>query len=97
RDARRAAAKIPPPAPKPEVVPAPEGFLESLWRFLTKEHPAIGGAVAVGFIIFFVFIWNLSASSRSITSGPAVVDNAPQLNLRSCPAANCGLVVKLNK
>jgi len=27
----------------------------------------------------------------------AIVDNAPQLNLRDCPAANCGIVTKLNK
>jgi type IV secretory pathway TraG/TraD family ATPase VirD4 len=91
RDARRAAKVIPPPPPPPM------GFLEGLWHFLTSEHPEVGGAVVVGLIISFVFIWNLSASSRSIAFGVAVVDNAPQLNLRNCPAANCGVIATLDK
>ena len=40
---------------------------------------------------------NIPSSPASVTLGPAVVANAPQLNLRSCPDPNCGPITKLNK
>lgn len=94
RDARR--KELLPP--EPEIVPEPAGFLESLWRFLTVDHPGIGGVVALGVIVLVVIAaLNIPSSPASITSGPAVVDNAPQLNLRNCPAANCGIITTINK
>ena len=95
--AARDAYKELPPVKQPQLVyERHPGFLESLWQFLTVDHPAIGGCVGLGFIALLVIAW-LNIGSSSITSGAAVVANAPQLNLRSCPAANCGIVTTLNK
>lgn len=92
RDANR---KVLPP---PDPVPEPVGFLEALWRYLTVDHPGIGGAVVLS-VIFLVIMaaQNIFSSPESITSGVAVVDNAPQLYLRNCPAANCAAITKLNR
>jgi type IV secretory pathway TraG/TraD family ATPase VirD4 len=97
RNARRAAALIPAPKPKPETFGLWDK-LRLIWLFLTSEKPAIGGAVVLGVIILVVIAaLNIPSSSASITSGPAVVDHPAQLNLRNCPAANCGIVTTLNK
>ena len=48
-------------------------------------------------VLVVIAALNIPSSPASITSGPAVVDNAPQLNLRNCPAANCGIITTLNK
>lgn len=36
-------------------------------------------------------------TSTTVSSGPAVVDHPAQLNLRDCPAANCGIITQLNQ
>ena len=96
RDARR--KEIPPPAPKPKIVRKRMSFLESLWRFLTVDRPGIGGVVVLGVMILVVIAaLNIPSSPASITIGPAVVDHPAQLNLRNCPAANCGVITTLNK
>ena len=65
---------------------------------LTSKLPAISGAVVVGVIVLVVIAArHIPSSPASITSGSAVVDNAPKLNLRNCAAANCGIVATLNK
>jgi hypothetical protein len=105
RNAYRAKARIPPPAaqiqpPKVEPVIDPELWdkLRQIWSFLTSKLPAIGGAVVLGVIVLAVIAaLNIRSSPASITSGLAVVDNAPKLNLRNCAAANCGIVATLNK
>jgi type IV secretory pathway TraG/TraD family ATPase VirD4 len=97
RNARRAAALIPPPKPEPETFWLWDK-LRLIWLFLTSEKPAIGGAVVLGVIILVVIAaLNIPPSPASITSGPAVVDHPAQLNLRNCPAANCGIITTLNK
>jgi len=53
--------------------------------------------VVVFVVAIVVRTLNESSSTASITSGVAVVDNAPQVNLRNCAAANCGIVATLNK
>lgn len=103
--AARAAAQIPPPSaqiPPPKVEPVidPELWdkLRLIWSSLTSKLPAIGGAVVLGVIVLAVIAaLNIRSSPASITSGLAVVDNAPKLNLRNCAAANCGIVATLNK
>ena len=103
RKAYRVAAQIPPPKPKPKPVIEPETFglwdkLRLIWVFLTSQQPVIGGAVVLGVIVLVVIAaLNIPSSTASITSGPAVVDHPAQLNLRNCPAANCGIVATLNK
>ena len=65
-----------------------------------REASRIGGAVVLGVIaVVAITALNIRSSPASIISGPAVVDNAPQLNLRTCPAAtaNCGIITKLNR
>ena len=72
--------------------------LRRIWFFLTSKLPAISGAVVVGVIVLVVIAArHIPSSPASITSGSAVVDNAPKLNLRNCAAANCGVVATLNK
>lgn len=96
RDARRLVE-----AQKRELVvppPPPPGFWEILWRFLTVEKPAVGGYVALGLTALLVIIGvAVDSSPHSVTTGPAVVANAPQLNLRSCASANCRIVTVLNR
>ncbi len=83
------------------ITPETNAFLDKLLDilfYLTSEKPAIGGAVLVAAIVLVVIVVsNIPSSSASITSGPAVVDNAPELNLRNCAAANCGIVTTLSK
>ena len=57
----------------------------------------VGGAIVLGVSASSLSRPSIPITPASITSGPAVVDNAPQLNLRSCAAANCGVVTTLNK
>jgi type IV secretory pathway TraG/TraD family ATPase VirD4 len=101
RNARRVVAQIPLPKPKPVIKPEPFGLWDKLrliWMFLTSEQPVIGGAVVLGVIVLVVIAArHIPSSPASITSGSAVVDNAPKLNLRNCAAANCGVVATLNK
>jgi type IV secretory pathway TraG/TraD family ATPase VirD4 len=97
RAAARAAAQIPPPKPEPETFGLWDK-LRLIWSFLTPQLPAIGGAIVFGVIVLVVIAaLNIRSSPASITSGPAVVDHPAQLNLRNCPAANCGIVTTLNK
>lgn len=94
RDASRTAA-LPPPAPEPDPS---IGFLESLWQFLTVEHPGVGGAVVLGVIaLVAIAALNIPSSPASITSGVAVVDYQDQLNMRNCPAPSCAPITKLNR
>lgn len=92
RDAWKVAAL--PPLPEPEIVYEPEeGFLVSVLNFLFDNWQVALASLAVVVTLIGYQVFN----HRSITSGPAVVDNAPQLNLRSCAAANCRVVTTLNK
>ncbi len=88
--------QIPPPKPEPETFGLWDK-LRLIWFFLTSKKPAIGGAVLGVIVLVVIAALNIPSSPASITSGPAVVDNAPQLNLRNCAAANCGIVTVLNK
>ena len=96
--AQRAAAQIQPPKVEPVIDPELWDKLRQIWLFLTSKLPAISGAVVVGVIVLVVIAArHIPSSPASITSGPAVVDHPAQLNLRNCPAANCGIVATLNK
>ena len=100
RNARRVAAQMPPPyPPKPVIEQEPFGLWDKLrliWFFLTSGQAIIGGAVVLGVIVVIAAL-NIPSSPAAITSGPAVVDNAPQLNLRNCAAASCGIISTLKK
>jgi type IV secretory pathway TraG/TraD family ATPase VirD4 len=95
RDASRRAL----PPPEPEIPPV--GFLESLWRYLTEEHPAIGGAVVLGVIALVVIAaFNIPTSLGPVTLGPAVVVSQAEVDVWRCPgggAKNCRVVAKLHK
>jgi len=111
RAAQRAAAQIPPwaqpaaaqipPWARPVIEPETDGLWDKLrliWFSLTSKLPAISGAVVLGVIVLVVIAArHIPSSPASIASGPAVVDHPAQLNLRDCPAANCGIVATLNK
>ena len=89
RNARRAIS----PPPKLLLLP-PRSTFQLIRDFLIAHHK-LAGAGLVGVAILIAVV--LFARPGPTTSGPAIVDNAPQLNLRDCPAANCGIVTKLNK
>jgi type IV secretory pathway TraG/TraD family ATPase VirD4 len=109
RDENRRKKALPKEEPKTEVVPPRPGFWEGYWKdlwdmlrinweLLTHDNPVIGGAIVLGIIaLVVVLVINISSAPASITSGVAVVANAPQVNLRSCPAANCRVITKLDK
>jgi hypothetical protein len=88
------------PAPEPEPQ-TKESFWEKLhwaWYVVTRLEPALGGAILVGIIALVVIAaLNIPSSPASITTGAAVVTNAPQVNMRNCPAASCGIVTTLNR
>ena len=85
RNARRA---IPPP-PEP-----PRSIFQQIRDFLVEHHKLAGAGLAGVAILIAVVVFTRPGP---LTSGPAVVDHPAQLNLRNCPAANCGIVTKLNK
>jgi len=94
--------ELPPPAPEPEPEPVlSSGFWEwvqAIWYYLTSERPALGGAILLGIVALLVVVGLIIPSApASITTGAAIVANAPQVNLRSCPAANCGIITVLNR
>lgn len=98
RNARRAQQLL---QSKKEIKAEPKrakGFFKSLVHYLTVEHIERGrlvfvGLVALGIVVAKVF-W---PEPKPAPLGPAVVDYAPQLNLRTCAAANCAIVTTLNK